>query len=96
MTMNSIEEKTVGALTRRCQGLTTRETISRLMDWGVVNPARCRSLAIRDHVSDLVAGGERKTEAMRRAAARFACSFFLVRKCVYCDTDSVTPAKAKK
>ena len=58
-----------------------------LFDMGVVDPTRCKVLAIRDCVEQLVREGRGKVDSMYQAADRFACSYEYVRKCMYYYTD---------
>ena len=53
------------------------------MDMGVIDFSRCKILAVKNWVEQLVKHGEKKIDAMWKAAEYFACSYEYVRKCMY-------------
>ena len=63
------------------------ELLDKLFEMGVVDQTRCKVLAVRDAVEEMVRGGRRKVDAMYQAADKFACSYEYVRKCMYYYTD---------
>jgi hypothetical protein len=63
------------------------ELMDKLFEMGVVDFSRCKILATRQYVEQLVRRGEKKTNAMWMAAEHFVCSYEYVRKCVYYYTD---------
>ena len=63
------------------------ELLDLLFEMGVVDPTRCKVLAVRRWVEKAVHRGSRKVDAMYQAAEEFACSYEYVRKCMYYYTD---------
>ena len=54
---------------------------------GVVDYTRCKILAVRNVVDEMVKKGMKKSDAMWSAAEQFACSYEYIRKCMYYYTD---------
>ncbi|MBE6209005.1 MAG: hypothetical protein IKA60_03225 [Rikenellaceae bacterium] len=67
--------------------MSSDQLIDLLFDMGVVDHTRCKVLAVRDCVEEMVRAGRGKVDAMYQAAERFACSYEYVRKCMYYYTD---------
>lgn len=61
--------------------------IERLCDIGVIDHTRCKVLAVRRVVEELVGEGSGKVDAMWIAAERFCVTYEYVRKCIYYYTD---------
>lgn len=78
--LTSIVEERFGELSHA-------ELLEKLFEMGVVDFSRCKILAIREYVEELVRKGEKKTNAMWIAAEHFICSYEYVRKCMYYYTD---------
>ena len=64
-------------------GLGRLETIERLLQLGVVAPARCEQAALRCDVERLVARGVPRCEAMEAVAMQCGCSYAKVKGAVY-------------
>ena len=70
-------------LTERHPDASTAQVLDLLVEMGVVDVTRCKVLAVRCYVEQLVQQGCRKVDAMYDAAAHFCCSYEYVRKCMY-------------
>lgn len=57
--------------------------VEKLIRMGVIDPVRCKVLAVRNFVNNLVKLGEGKVDSMYVAAEEFCCSYEYVRKCMY-------------
>lgn len=66
---------------------TPAQVLKKLIEMGVVDYTRCKVLAVRQYVEQLVKEGRKKTEAMWLATEKFICSFEYIRKCMYYYTD---------
>lgn len=64
-------------------GLGRVEAIERLIELGVVAPARCEQAALRCDVERLVARGVPRCEAMEAVAMQCGCSYAKVKGAVY-------------
>lgn len=64
-------------------GMKTAEVVERLINIGVVDPAKCKVLVVREYVDKMVKEGYGKVDSMYMAAEKFCCSYEYVRKCVY-------------
>lgn len=74
-------------ITQHYPNASSDQLLDLLFEMGVVDPTRCKVLAIRDCVDEMVRQGRGKVDAMYQAADRFACSYEYVRKCMYYYTD---------
>ncbi len=63
--------------------LSPGQLLDKLFEIGVVDFSRCKTLAVRQYVDELVRQGEKKTAAMWTAAEHFVCSYEYIRKCMY-------------
>ncbi len=77
----------ISMLDRKYDALSAGETVRKLFEIGVVDHTLCKVLAVREFVSEKVEAGDKKIDAMWRAAEHFCCSYEYVRKCVYYYTD---------
>lgn len=67
----------------RFSDLSGGQLLDKLFQIGVVDPTRCKVLAVREFVEALVKQRAKKTDAMWRASQHFGCSYEYVRKCMY-------------
>lgn len=74
-------------LERKYGKLSTSEFASKLFEIGVLDHTLCKVLSVREYVAALVKGGEKKIDAMWKAADHYSCSYEYVRKCIYYYTD---------
>ena len=81
--MTTYEKELIGLIENNYGTLDTGELMEKLIRMGVVDYSRCKVLAVREYVWELVKGGEKKINAMWMAAERFVCSYEYVRKCIY-------------
>lgn len=61
----------------------TAALVEKLIRMGVVDNVRCKILAVRTFVYELVKCGGGKVDSMYVAAEKFCCSYEYVRKCMY-------------
>ena len=59
------------------------EMVEILIRIGVVDTVKCKILAVRKYVNDMVRQGNGKVDSMYVAAETFCCSYEYVRKCMY-------------
>lgn len=81
--MTSYEKELARQLACRYPDLSAERLLAKLMDMGVVDFSRCKILAVRSRVEQLIKQGDKKIDAMWKAAEHFACSYEYVRKCMY-------------
>ncbi len=81
--MTIYEKELICQLEQNYPKLSTARLMQKLIDMGVIDFSRCKILAVRSHVEQLVKQGEKKIDAMWSAAEYFACSYEYVRKCMY-------------
>lgn len=74
-------------LERRYGKLPASEFAGKLFEIGVLDHTMCKVLAVREYVAALVKGGDKKIDAMWKAAEHYSCSYEYVRKCIYYYTD---------
>lgn len=70
-------------LAEMTEGLDRRQTIDRLLQLGVVAPARCEQAALRVEVERRVGEGVPRCEAMEAVAIECGCSYAKVKGAVY-------------
>lgn len=73
----------VSLLDRKYGQMATEELAGKLFKIGVLDHTLCKVLAIREYVAEMVRSGEKKVDAMWRAAEHFSCSYEYIRKCMY-------------
>lgn len=81
--MTSYEKELISQLEQHYPRLSTTRLLEKLMDMGVIDFSRCKILAVRSRVEQLIKQGYKKIDAMWEAASHFACSYEYVRKCMY-------------
>ncbi|MDL2319902.1 hypothetical protein LJC45_02080 [Alistipes sp. OttesenSCG-928-B03] len=77
----------VAKLKEKYGQLSTDDFADKLFEIGVVDHTLCKVLAVRDYVAVRVREGEKKIDAMWKAAEHFSCSYEYIRKCIYYYTD---------
>lgn len=70
-------------VSQRFGTLSAQQLLDKLFEMGVVDFTRCKVLAVRQFVEEILKGGAKKVDAMWRAAEYFGCSYEYVRKCMY-------------
>lgn len=81
--MTSYEKELVRQLDKHYPNLETGRLLEKLMEMGVIDFSRCKILAVRSLVDQLIKKGHKKIDAMWKASEHFACSYEYVRKCMY-------------
>ncbi len=85
--MTLYEKELARIVGERYGKLNAAELVAELCRIGVVDHTRCKILAVRRRVEELVHDGHRKIEAMWLAADQFCATYEYVRKCMYYHTD---------
>ncbi len=85
--MTLYEKELARIVGERYGNLTAGQLIEELCRIGVVDYTRCKVLAVRRRVEEMVRGGHKKVDAMWLAAEQFCATYEYVRKCMYYYTD---------
>ncbi len=85
--MTLYEKQLVKIIDAHYGELNTKNLLEKLIKMGVVDYTRCKILAVRNVVDEMVKKGMKKSDAMWSAAEQFACSYEYIRKCMYYYTD---------
>ena len=81
--MTRHDELLAEAVLREVRGLTTRQTVLRLFELGLVNLRVCEQRAVRGEIERLGAEGVPRCEAMHATAELFCCSYEKIRSYYY-------------
>ncbi len=87
MSLALYERELARIVAQKYGNLPADRLVEELCRAGVVDPTRCRILAVRRWVAETVEGGRGKVEAMWLATRHFHVSFDYVRHCMYHHTD---------
>lgn len=81
--MTSYEKELILLIEQHYPNISIKNLIVKLMDMDIIDFTRCKVLAVRNWVNQRIRQGDKKIDAMWKAAEHFACSYEYVRKCMY-------------
>lgn len=79
-------ERACELLTQRCKGLSSLNTIKRIISLGLLSKRKCIAFLVRMLVGELTASGSKKQSAIRIIADRFEVPEATIRTYIYHNT----------